>query len=72
MRRTKIRCSVCNRALNDFESTLKHAITGEYMDTCIKCLDGLDIPTTGRKDLSPYEDAEAYDDISNDGEETWE
>jgi len=61
-----MRCSCCNRALNDFESTLKHAVTGDYLDTCMKCLDGLDIPTQGRKDLSPFDDAEVWDDVSDD------
>lgn len=47
-----MRCSCCNRNLSDYESTLRHAITNEFMDTCMKCLDELGIPTRGRPDLS--------------------
>lgn len=53
-----MRCYCCQRALNDYESTLKSAVTGEYLDTCNKCLKDLNIKTIGREDLSAYEDAE--------------
>ena len=48
-----MKCSCCNRFLNDYESTLKHAETKEYLDTCTRCLDGLHIPVDGRDDLNP-------------------
>ena len=57
-----MRCSCCNRALNDYESTLRHAETKEFLDTCMKCLDGLDIPTTGREDLNQFETLEEDND----------
>lgn len=53
-----MRCYCCQRALNDYESTLKSAVTGEYLDTCNKCLKDLNIKTIGREDLSAYEYAE--------------
>ncbi len=56
-----MRCVTCNRALNDYESTLRHGTTGDFLDMCMKCLDGLDIPTQGREDLSPYEAFEQDD-----------
>ena len=40
-----MRCYACNRNLSDYESTLRSATTGEYLDTCNKCLKDLDIPT---------------------------
>jgi hypothetical protein len=40
-----MRCICCNRALNDYESTLKSLSTGDYLDMCRKCLEGLDIKT---------------------------
>lgn len=49
-----MRCVCCNRALNDWESTLKHAETNDYLDTCSRCLDGTGIPYISRNDLSPY------------------
>lgn len=49
-----MRCQCCNRNLNDYESTLRHAETHEFLDTCMKCLDGLNVPYIGREDLSKY------------------
>ena len=53
-------CSCCDRLLNDYESTLKHAETGEYLDTCMKCLDGCNIPIDGREDLNPEDAVNDY------------
>lgn len=61
-----MRCSCCNRALNDYESTLKSAQTGDYLDICMKCLDGLEIETLGREDLSAYADVDSEEDIDFD------
>lgn len=61
-----MRCSCCNRNLNDYESTLKSASTGEYLDTCMSCLDDLGIDTIGRDDLSEYE---MVDDMGEWGDE---
>ena len=57
-----MRCYACQRALNDYESTLKSATTGDYLDTCMKCLDGLEIETLGREDLSAYEEVDSEED----------
>ena len=50
-----MRCGVCNKRLSDYESTLKHAETGEYFDTCLDCLSEIaqqvPMPVKGRKDL---------------------
>ncbi len=60
------RCECCNSVLSDYEMTLKHAITLEYLNTCRKCLTGLMIPTIGREDLDPYESIEDdYDVMDN-------
>jgi hypothetical protein len=56
-----MRCQCCNRNLNDYESTIRHQTTGEFLDTCVRCLDGLDIPIKGREDLSPFESFEQDD-----------
>lgn len=40
-----MRCQCCNKNLNDWESTLKSAHTGEYLDTCKRCLKGMGIET---------------------------
>lgn len=53
-----MRCYCCNRNLNDYESTLRHAESLEFIDTCMSCLDGLDIPVIGREDLNKFEEEE--------------
>ena len=40
-----MRCCCCDANLSDYESTLKSATTGDYLDMCKKCLKDLDIPT---------------------------
>ena len=40
-----MRCCCCNKNLSNYESTLKSASTGDYLDMCRKCLDGLNIKT---------------------------
>lgn len=61
-----MRCSCCNRNLNDYESTLKHAETGAYLDTCQSCLEDSGIPTIGRNDLSEYDNVEDYEPLDID------
>ncbi len=53
-----MRCTCCNRNLNDFELTRKYASTGEYADMCNRCSEDLDIAFITRDDLSPFEQTE--------------
>ena len=50
-----MRCSCCNKRLSDYETTLKHAETGQYLDTCLDCLSEIahdvPMPVKDRKDL---------------------
>lgn len=48
-----MRCSCCNRLLNDFEATRKSKVTGEYLDMCNKCYGTVqqDLATDIRSDL---------------------
>lgn len=56
-------CVCCDKLLNDFESTRKHAETGEYLDMCNGCLkDVPEIPWVGRTDLEPSELVDIDDD----------
>ncbi len=52
-----MRCSCCNKRLSDYETTLKHAETGQYLDTCLDCLSDIahhvPMPVKARKDLIP-------------------
>lgn len=47
----KMRCDCCDRRLTDYESSLKSVATGEYMNTCMRCLKGLQIEVTGNLEL---------------------
>lgn len=66
-----MRCSCCNKRLSDYETTLKHAVTGAYMDTCLDCLSEIahdvPMPVKARKDLVHDMDIkEDVDELSED------
>lgn len=64
-----MRCTCCNRLLNDFEATRRHAITNEFLDICNKCFTFCgNIPTKERDDLKPNE--EVLDDIGEEFDES--
>jgi hypothetical protein len=46
--------------LNDYESTLRHAITNEFLDMCSVCIKDVGIDFKGRTDLKGL--SEVYDD----------
>ena len=60
-----MRCTVCNAALSDYESTIRHAITGKFLDICQNCFMAMDvdIPTHDRKDLLHESDLPSPDDV---------
>ena len=62
-----MRCIACNKNLNDFESTRKHATTGEYLDLCNSCYHSVEyeVPAKERDDLRSEEEL-FDDDESND------
>lgn len=73
-----MRCSCCDTKLTDYETTLKHAVTGAYLDTCLDCLSDIakevPMPVKGRKDLlvnvqdtDNDNELEGLSDIDNDG-----
>lgn len=65
-----MRCIACNKQLNDYESTRRHAITNEFLDTCNRCMKDIpNIPTKDRQDLlkeADYDDDMDTDDIDKD------
>lgn len=67
-----MRCSCCNKNLSDYESTLRHAETLEFLDTCLGCLRDSGIPTMGRSDLNPYERTEDDDIFDNHEDSEWD
>jgi hypothetical protein len=58
-----MRCDCCNRALSDYECSLKSVATDAYMNTCVKCLMGLQISVKGNGMLKKKLDEQeaAYD-----------
>ena len=60
-----MRCTVCNAALSDYESTIRHAITGKFLDICQNCVMSMevDIPVHDRKDLLHEADLPSPDDL---------
>jgi len=59
-----MRCVCCDKNLNDYEATRKHAVTGDYLDTCNGCLAEINematIPTITREDLANCGDIVDY------------
>lgn len=50
-----MRCTCCDRLLNNFESTRKSKSTGEYLDMCNTCYTTIadDLAVVNRTDLEP-------------------
>lgn len=50
-------CVCCDRLLNDFESTRKSKVTGDYLDMCNKCYSSVqeDLAADSRSDLEEFE-----------------
>jgi len=48
-----MRCICCNTALNDYESTIRHGLTRQFLEMCSTCLKSVDayIPIQVRNDL---------------------
>lgn len=52
-----MKCQACDCLLSDYESTMKSATTGEYLDMCTNCLSYIkeEITIIDRPDLAGYE-----------------
>ena len=60
-----MRCTCCNASLNDFESTMRHAITKQFLEMCGTCLRTVDayIPVQVRNDLLSDADTGSLDSL---------
>ncbi len=59
-----MRCSVCDRILNDFEATRRRVDTNDFLDICNKCYRGeLEelIPSIGRTDLNKFDESSEWE-----------
>lgn len=81
-----MKCTVCNADLSDYEMTIRHAVSKQFLDTCKKCLSDIgNIPLQVRpdllseidldivEDLLDGDDSDFYDEPNdNDYDEYWE
>jgi hypothetical protein len=63
-----MRCTCCNAALNDYESTIRHGITRQFLEMCSTCLKSVDayIPIQARNDLLSESDIESVELLEDD------
>ena len=61
-------CIACDKTLNDYEATRRHALTNQFLDLCNRCMKDMpNIPTKDRPDLvkeADFDD-ELYDSLDN-------
>ena len=59
-----MKCVCCDRNLNDYESTRRHALTNEFLDLCNRCMKDMpNIPIKDRPDL--VKEADFDDDVDD-------
>jgi hypothetical protein len=65
-----MRCLCCNAALTDYELTLRHGFTMEFLELCQECIGslGYKLPVVGRADLMTEADTELSDNLMEDDE----
>ena len=65
-----MRCLCCNAALTDYELTLRHGFTMEFLEMCQECINslGYKLPVVGRADLMTEADTELSDNLMEDDE----
>jgi len=65
-----MRCICCNAALNDYESTVRHGITRQFLEMCSTCLKSVDayIPIQVRHDLISEGDTGNGELLDDDGD----
>ena len=53
-----MRCIACNKVLNEFESTRRSLMSGDFMDLCNKCYSNIeeDAPALSREELGTLAD----------------
>lgn len=59
-----MRCKACNKALSDYESTRKSAMTGDFIDLCNGCFTYVkeDLITIENQDMISVQDFLELDD----------
>jgi hypothetical protein len=67
-----MRCSVCNADLSDYEATLRHGVSRQFLEMCQPCINSMDfkLPVIGRADLMSEADTELSENLFDDDELT--
>lgn len=65
-----MRCQCCNAALTDYELTLRHGFTMEFLELCQECIGslGYKLPVVGRSDLMTEADTELSENLMEEDE----
>lgn len=70
-----MRCKCCNSMLSDYEATMRHGVTNEYLDTCTDCLATIleDVPLVihDNRDLLVSQENNTWDDDPDVDLDTW-
>ncbi len=67
-----MKCIVCNATLTDYESSLRHAETSAYLDTCMECVKAIgNIPVKGKNELLTELDLDSVDALIDDDSEEY-
>lgn len=63
-----MRCNCCNASLTDYEATIRHGITRQFLEMCSSCLRSVDayIPVQVRADLLSESDIESGELLEDD------
>jgi hypothetical protein len=65
-----MRCQCCNASLTDYELTLRHGFTMEFLELCQDCIGslGYKLPVVGRSDLMTEADTELSENLLEEDE----
>ena len=58
-----MRCTCCNATLTDYEVTLKHAVSKQFIEMCSSCLKDTNIPIEVRYDLMSEVDTDLVEEL---------
>ena len=62
-----MKCVVCNATLTDYECSLRHGLTKQFLDTCMDCIKAIgNIPVQGNNELLCDADTDVTDTLLDD------
>ena len=67
-----MRCLSCDKILNDYESTRKSAVTGEYIDLCNACFSTIKDTVYVKERIDLQDINDIYDGYDEEGLTDWQ